>query len=376
MKILVISHEYPPIGGGGSQVVQDICTHLAARGHQIYVITAHYAGLPELEEKDNLTIDRIHSGRTQPYRASFKTMACFIFKSIGHGLKVIRRQQPDLIHAHFAVPAGAAAFILSRITKKPYMITIHGGDVPGGAPQKTDKWFRFVFPFTRLIWKNATRIISVSQQTRRFALQHYPVEIQVIPNGIDTATCQPGDFQPDLPPRLIYIGRFSPEKNAIAVPEILAQLKDLDWNCVMLGDGPQMDQVRASIAENNLQERIRLAGWVTPQEVNQALAKSDILLMPSLLDSMPMAGLQALAMGLALVLSDIGSCPDYIDHGKNGYLVQPGDLQGYASALRELIMDKKKLQRARAASRSHSRNFDLNQAINDYEKIAAEVIQE
>jgi glycosyltransferase involved in cell wall biosynthesis len=372
MKILVISHEYPPIGGGGGQVVADVCTHLAARGHQVYVLTALFGDLARLEVQGNLTIERIPSCRTQAYRAGFATMGCFILKAIGSGSRVIREFHPDVIQAHFAVPAGAAAYVLSDLFHIHYVITAHGGDVPGGAPQKTDKWFRLVQPFTKPFWKKAARVISVSEQTRRFALQHYPVDIQVIPNGIDTQACQPGKFDPKQPPHILYIGRFSPEKNAIAVPAVLERIRDLDWQCAMLGDGPQMEDVKRSLAHSGLSERVELPGWVSPQEVNQWLAKSDILLMPSLLDSMPIAGLQGLAMGLALVLSDIGSCPDYIDEGRNGFLVTPGDVEGYAEALRRLLSDKDLLKNARAASRAHAHRFDLTRAIDDYEKILAE----
>lgn len=372
MKILVISHEYPPIGGGGGQVVADVCAHLAARGHRVYVLTASFGGLARKEVQGNLTIERIPSCRTQAYRAGFATMACFLLKAIGHGSKIIREFRPDVIQAHFAVPAGAAAYVLSGLFRVPYVITAHGGDVPGGAPQKTDKWFRLVQPFTRPFWKQAARVIAVSEQTRRFAQQHYPVDIRVIPNGIDTQACQPGTFNPAQPPRILYIGRFSPEKNAAAVPAILERVRGLDWRCAMLGDGPQMEAVRQSLAQSGLSGRVELPGWVSPQEVNQWLAKSDILLMPSLLDSMPIAGLQGLAMGLALVLSDIGSCPDYIDQGRNGFLVKPGEVDGYAAALRRLLSDKDLLKSARAASRAHAQRFDLTRAIDDYEKILAE----
>ena len=373
MKILVISHEYPPIGGGGGQVVADICSQLAARGHSVHILTALYGDLPRIEEQGHLRIERIPSCRNQSYRAGFMTMACFIIRSTLRGLRIIRAENPDLIHAHFAVPAGAAAWALARLTGKPYIITAHGGDVPGGAPQKTDRWFRYVLPFTRPFWKKAAAVISVSEQTRRFALQHYPVNIQVIPNGIDTNACRPGAFDPQQPPRILYVGRFSPEKNAIAVPQVLARLKELDWDCVMLGDGPQMAEVKTAISANGLQGRIRLTGWVNPQEVMRRMSESDILLMPSLLDSMPVAGLQGLAMGLALVLSDIGSCPEYIDGGRNGFLVKPGDLDGYASALRALLNDKRLLANARTVSRQHARRFDLAKAIDDYESVFSAV---
>ncbi|MDO8972217.1 MAG: glycosyltransferase, partial [Saprospiraceae bacterium] len=227
MKVLVISHEYPPIGGGGGKVVQDLCTGLDNRGYQIYLLTALWENLPKRENSGNLIIERLPSGRTQAFRADFKTMAFFIWKSFWRGLKVIREWQPDLIHAHFAVPAGAAAFMLSVFTRIPYIITAHGGDVPGGAPEKTGGWFRFVLPLTKPVWKRASAIAAVSSQTRQLALMHYAVDIKVIPTGIDPAAYHPGEFSKSKTPTLIYIGRISPEKNPLAVPQVLADLAAL-----------------------------------------------------------------------------------------------------------------------------------------------------
>ena len=375
MKVLVISHEYPPIGGGGGKVVQDLCTGLANRGYQIHLLTALWENLPKREESDGLVIERLPSGRTQSFRADFKAMALFVWKSFWRGLKVIHEWQPDLIHAHFAVPAGAAAFALSVFTRKPYVITAHGGDVPGGAPEKTGGWFRFVLPLTKPVWKRASAIAAVSSQTRQLALKQYTADIQVIPNGIDPKAYKPGKFTPGKTPTIIYIGRFSPEKNALAVPQVLAYLAHLDWNCVMLGDGPQMDEVKALIKEKLLEQRFFLPGWVEPGEVAAWMEKSDILLMPSLREAMPMAGLQALAMGLALVASDIGSVPDILKNGENGFLVKPGDLNGYGEALKKLLGDKTLLESCRVKSREMVTQFEIQRVIAAYADLYQKVLK-
>ena len=376
MKVLVISHEYPPIGGGGGKVVQDLCAGLANRGYQIHLLTALFDNLPKKEESGNLIIERLPSGRTQSFRADFKAMSLFVWKSFWRGLKVIREWQPDLIHAHFAVPAGAAAFALSVFSHKPYIITVHGGDVPGGAPEKTGGWFRYVLPLSKLVWKRASAIAAVSNQTRQLALNHYAVDIKVIPNGIDPAAYHPGEFSKSKTPTIIYIGRFSPEKNALAVPQVLADLAHLDWNCVMLGDGSQMEEVKALVNENHFEKRFTLPGWVKPDEVAAWMEKSDILLMPSLREAMPMAGLQALAMGLVLVASNIGSLPDLVKNGENGFLVTPGDLKGYSEALKKLFGDKALLESCRLKSREMVTQFDIQRVIAAYENLYQEVLKE
>jgi glycosyltransferase involved in cell wall biosynthesis len=373
MKILVLSHEYPPIGGGGGRVVQELSQGLANRGYQIHLLTAHYADQPKMEQSENLVIERLPSWRTQPFRADLKAMGAFIIKSFFRGLKVIQKSHPDLIHAHFAVPAGVSAFLLSKATGVPYILTAHGGDVPGGAPEKTARWFRMVLPFSKLVWNNAAATAAVSEQTRDLALEHYQSEIQVISNGIDTQEMKPTNLDVHSPPRILFIGRFSPEKNATAVPRILAELKHLPWQCAMLGDGTEMDLVRHLIDENNLADRLQLIGWVDSDSVKEHLAKSDILLMPSLREGMPMAALQALSMGLALLLPDKGSCPDLIEN--NGFLLEPGNLQAYTDSLEKLLADKDLLAKFKITSRQLSEKFDIHLTVDAYDKLISEVIR-
>ena len=65
----------------------------------------------------------------------------------------------------------------------PYVLTAHLGDIPGASPEKTKKWFQYIQPFTPPIWKNAARVIAVSEFSRTMALKSYNVPIDVIPNG-------------------------------------------------------------------------------------------------------------------------------------------------------------------------------------------------
>src|SRR5574339_893356 len=167
MRILVLVHEFPPVGGGGGRVAEDICGKLAKRGHEVRVLTTHIKGLPYEEERNGFRITRFRSLRMEPYRASFLSMAVYVLAGLWVGLRLIGSFKPDMIHAHFAVPAGALAWILSRLTRIPYVLTAHLGDVPGGVPEKTDHWFRWVLPFTYPIWKRARRAVSVSEYTRQ-----------------------------------------------------------------------------------------------------------------------------------------------------------------------------------------------------------------
>jgi glycosyltransferase involved in cell wall biosynthesis len=212
--------------------------------------------------------------------------------------------------------------------------------------------------------------VAVSEHTRTLARQRYPaVDIQVIPNGVDVQALVPPDLNPGRPPRLVFAGRFVAQKAPLQVIRTLASLRDLPWTCTMLGDGPLRPQVEREIAANGLQERIRLPGWVTPQSVVETFGRSDVLFMPSLSEGLPVVGVQALAMGLAVVASRVGGFGELVEDGENGFLHAPQDQSGFAASLQALIEDPDRLGRFRSVSRARAVNFDICAVGQAYEAV-------
>ncbi|RJP48020.1 MAG: glycosyltransferase family 4 protein [Anaerolineaceae bacterium] len=376
MRLLVITHEYPPIGGGGGAAARDICRGLARRGHEVKVLTAHFKRLPTRESDQDVDVIRLRSWRGQPFRASLPEMGTFVLASLWAGRRLTRVWQPDAIHAHFAVPAGAAAWMLSRSTCVPYIVTAHLGDVPGGVPEKTDNWFRWLLPFTHRIWRDAARVVAVSNYTRGLALKHYNVPIDVIPNGVDVSALAPRGLKVNNPPHIVFAGRFVAQKNPLLVPRVLATLKDLRWECSMLGDGALLEETRAEIARLGLVDRVHLPGWVTPQNVLVEFARSDILFMPSRAEGLPVVGVQALASGLALIVGRTGGFADLVSDGENGFLHDADDADGLASSLHSLLSDPAALLSARQKSLALARTFDIEHIVDEYEKILLSINRE
>ena len=374
MRILTVIYEFPPIGGGGGQAAYDICKGLAARGHDVTVLTAHMQGLPFQETVDGIRVIRISSLRTESFRATFTTMLAFVLAGLWAGLRLIYLYRPAIIHTHFAVPSGALAWALSILTGIPYILTAHLGDVPDAVPEKTGNWFRWLKPFTKPIWRCAKKVIAVSEFTRQLALKHYSVDIQVIPNGADVLHLVPAEIELNEPPHLVFAGRFVPQKNPITIVKILAQLKDLNWTCSMLGDGPMLADIKQEITKQGMSERFILPGWITPEEVLHQFSKSDILFMPSSSEGLPVVGVQALAKGLAIVASRIGGFIDLVDHARNGYLIEVQDKMAFSQALRELISKPEILLQFRKASVIKSRDFDIQKVVDQYQMIMQDVV--
>jgi L-malate glycosyltransferase len=368
MRILVLNHEYPPIGGGGGQACKNLADELVRRGHELTILTAHFRGLPREEGSPQLRIVRLPSLRKYPFKVGFLGMSVYILASIIQGLRTIRQWKPQMIHAHFAVPAGASAFVLHKLTGIPYILTVHLGDVPGAVPEKTDRWFRWIFPFTIPVWKNASKVIAVSDFTAALARDHYPIKPVVIPNGIPLDPYG-GSPSPHQPPGIVFAGRFVPQKNLFVFLEILDSVRDLDWNCVMLGDGPLFDVVVARARELGLSDRISFPGWVNPEVLALYFEQADLLLMPSLSEGLSVVGVQALASGLAIFASNIGGFSGLVVNDQNGFLADVDDLSQFKKSTRVFLENPQMLLKARLLSKEMVCKFDIRSVADQYEMI-------
>ncbi len=369
MRILVLVHEFPPVGGGGGRVAEDLCGKLARRGHEVKVLTTHLKGLPYEEERNGFRVLRFWSLRREPYRASFLSMAVYVLAGLWAGGRLIGSFRPDVIHGHFAVPAGALAWILSRLTGIPYILTVHLGDVPGGVPEKTKEWFRWIYPFTPRIWRDAKEIVAVSEFTRQLALRKYKEKIRVVPNGVDLSTLMPKQISLNDPPRIVFAGRFMEQKNPVQFVRTLGELKGLKWCGTMIGDGPLMQDVKCAITDYGLQDRFEFTGWLDPTDVLNWFDKSDILFMPSRSEGLPVVGVQALAKGLAIVASRVGGFVDLVDEARNGYLIEETETAKFSALLSSLLSDPGRLLSFRNASLEKAGSFGLEQVVKEYENI-------
>lgn len=369
MKILVIIYEFPPIGGGGGRAAYDVCVELAKRGYKITVLTAHMQDLPKQEVVEGIHVLRVPSLRKEAFRATFLTMFAYIVCGFWAGVKHIQQNRPDIIHSHFAVPSGALAWVLSVLTNTPYILTAHLGDVPGGVPEKTDAWFRWLKPFTKPIWKRAKTVVAVSEYTRSLAIKHYPIPIKVIPNGTTLIYLNPSKIVIHQPIQIVFAGRFVPQKNPLMIVKVLSKLKGLNWHCTMLGDGPLFEDTKQLISTYQLQNQFTLLGWVTPQDVLNQFSKSDILFMPSQSEGLPVVGVQALAYGVAFVVSEIGGFVDLVNNEENGFLIPVKDLDIFVNVLRNLLSNPEQLHKFRLASLEKAKQFDIQVVVNQYEEL-------
>ncbi|MGC1481222.1 MAG: glycosyltransferase family 4 protein [Chthoniobacterales bacterium] len=368
MRILCLNYEYPPVGGGGGRAAAQINAELVTRGHDVRVQTAGLKHLPAREAVDGVEIFRTQSYRKKEDTCTVPEMALFLMTSFAPTLRHVREWKPDVIHVHFAVPTGALAWVVRLVTKTPYVLTAHLGDVPGGVPEQTAGLFRMIQPLTIPIWKRAAAVTAVSRFVADLAEGAYGRRPEVIPNGIRLDP-RPQIERRDLP-KILMVGRLSEQKNPVLGIEALSSCREYAWELNVIGDGPLRGDVEQAVVSNGLVDRVTFDGWLDSEGVRARMSGADILLMTSRSEGLPMAAIEALNHGLAIVSTRIPGVADLVDHGKNGVLAD-GDPQAIGKVLRPLLENPEQLLEARRASAARASEFDLATIAASYERVLA-----
>jgi glycosyltransferase involved in cell wall biosynthesis len=238
-------------------------------------------------------------------------------------------------------------------------------------PEQTGDLFRWIKPLTVPIWKGAAGTTAVSSFVAGLAEKAYGISPKIILNGMELPV--PAALKTHEPTRLLMVGRMSVQKNPLLTVQALGLLKDLSWHCTMIGDGPLLAEVKSDAVRLGILERIDFKGWASAEEVSEAMGKSDVLLIPSLSEGLPMVAVEALAHGLAIVGSRIGGLADVAIGGENAFLFDLTEgASGLAAALRIPLESADALARARRASSAMASRFDLERSLDAYERVLGE----
>lgn len=366
MKILVLCYEYPPIGGGGGRVAAQVAKEMVRRGHEVRFLTSGMPHLPKRIDDEGVEVHRIPSFRRKEDTCSVPEMGLYLLTGFFPALRQAWSWKPDVIHVHFAVPTGVLALVLYIFTRRPYVITAHLGDVPGGVPEQTEGLFKLVNPFVRPVWKRAARVTAVSSFVAGLARKAYEVNAEVILNAVRMPCAT--EVQLAQPRRLLFVGRLSVQKNPLLAIEALVLVKDLPWTLEVIGEGPLGDEMRKKVSDLQLTDRITFLGWQSGDQVALKMAQADILFMTSLHEGLPMVAVEALHHGLALIGSDIGGMQDVVSEGRNGFLCAL-NAPAFAEKLRTVLTVPEKLLSLKKASLLKAKDFDFRASMNRYESI-------
>ncbi|MBK8619744.1 MAG: glycosyltransferase family 4 protein [Anaerolineales bacterium] len=367
MKILIINSEYPPIGGGAGNASANVARCLAALGHDVTVLTAHFIGQPKLEIREGVTIYRIPALRRRQDRSGALEQLAFIASASFWTLNWARQNKPNATLAFFGVPSGAVAWLLKKIYRIPYIVSLRGGDVPGFRPYDFKTFHKLIGPFLRIIWHQADAVIANSNGLRDLAIAFdSSIEIPIIPNGVDGSHYK-NDSREWSPARLFSVGRIVYQKGLDLGLRALAQLKDLNWEWRIAGDGPQIDSLKSLAQELGISDRVIFLGWQSREELTRWYHHSNLFLFPSRHEGMPNAVLEAMSSGLPVVATRIAGSEELVLDGVTGLLVNAEDVDSLRDGLSRLIVEEKtRIQMGQASRQRVEKEYSWENVARQY----------
>jgi glycosyltransferase involved in cell wall biosynthesis len=277
--------------------------------------------------------------------------------------RAAKDRRVDLVHINLA--SGGSALrkaMLGRCARWlgiPYVVHLHSG--------RFDRFWPAVGPrFAAAIdrfFAESEAIVVLGQYWVDMIVSRVPsarAKIVVLPNATSPQPrdCKlPGDGQV----RITFLGKLGPNKGTPVLLQALAGLRDrTDWVATIGGNGA-VEESRALAQKLGIADRVLFPGWLDTQSVAKQLGQTDIFVLPSLSEGLPMAILEAFAWGIPVVTTPVGCVPEVVRHNHNGIIVPSGDASELAQALRRLIQDPV-LRRSLgdASRRDHAKRFDIN----------------
>jgi glycosyltransferase involved in cell wall biosynthesis len=331
MRILTISYEYPPIGGGGSVVAGELALELASMGHIIEVVTSRMHGLPTVEDSQGVRVHRVACWRRYRHYTTMAELFTTLLPTYRKAAALIRARRPDVLHAHFVFPSGLVAWLLARRFRLPYVLTAHGSDVPGYNPDRFQRSHVLLRPLWRRIVRGAAVVVAPSCYLANLIRAHIGIDVRVIPNGHHTLA-DPGKTRRR---RVLAVARLFPRKGVQHLIEAVHDL-DSDWEFVVAGDGPYRPQLEALAAKGRPQ--FRFVGFVDRETLRDLYEQARILVFPSVRENCPMVLLEAMDAGCAVITSDAEGCAEVIADA--GIVVPAGDPGAIRHALEDLMADE------------------------------------
>ncbi len=364
---------YPTHGGSGV-IASELALGLAQRGHEVHIVS--YATPFRLASfHQNVFIHEVEVSsyplfKYPPYALSLATKL----------VDVSRQYGLDLIHAHYAVPHAASAYLAKKMVgseKLKTVTTLHGTDI---TLVGLDKSFYQVIKFNIEESDGVTAVSEYLQKRTQdeFAIQR---EIRVIHNFVDTERysrsanhCAKDHFAPNGEKILMHASNFRPVKRVTDVVRIFARIREqLPVKLLLVGEGPERLFVQQLVKELKLSEDVLFLG--EQEYIGQLMNCADLFFLPSEQESFGLVALEAQSCGVPVIGAATGGLPEVVEDGKTGFLLPVGDISGMAQKSLELLSRNDQYEAFHKASRTRVLDyFDSKLIIPQYEAFYEEIL--
>jgi len=360
---------YPTFGGSGV-LATELGKALAQKNHQVHFITY------QQPVRLNGFIPNIFYHEVQvptyplfdypPYETALASAM----------VDVIKNNNLDLLHVHYAIPHASAAYMAKKILeaegkKIPVITTLHGTDI---TLVGRDKTYAPVVAFS-INQSDAITAVSNNLRDETRKIFHIEKEIEVIYNFVDVQRFarKPIDaFKKVIAPNgeriLLHASNFRKLKRVPDVVKIFYEVqKEIAAKLLFVGDGPERQAAEELARSLGVCEEIRFVG--KQEQMEDILAIADLFLLPSEYESFGLAALEAMAAGVPVVSSNAGGLSEINIDGETGYMANVGEVLTMSRMALDILKDDETLNAFKKRSAAHAKTYDIGNIVPIYEKL-------
>jgi N-acetyl-alpha-D-glucosaminyl L-malate synthase BshA len=313
---------YASVGGSGV-VATELARALAARGHELHVISSE----PPFRWQDGVPRLSFHPVVVPSYPLFREPQ--YLLALANTIARVADQHRLDIVHAHYAVPHATAAYLSAEMLRsgdsaaRPRTVTtLHGTDI---TLVGSDRSYAWVVGFSI---ERSDMVTAVSESLRADTVSALGIRhpIEVIPNFLDCAAYRrrfderlrrqlcPGDEA-----LLVHMSNFRPVKRVDAVLEVFRQVhRATPARLLLIGDGPDRPAIEQRTRDAGLDDDVVFIG--EEHDPVRWLSVADLFLLPSAQESFGLAALEAMACEVPVIASNAGGLPEIIHNGVNGFV--------------------------------------------------------
>jgi 1,2-diacylglycerol 3-alpha-glucosyltransferase len=385
MRIAYLTQSYPPMISGAAILVERLARSMAMRGHQVLVIAASDKKHPYASYQENLTVARLRS-IFNPLRVGQRFLLYPRFKI----LRALNEFCPDIIHTHDPLLIGQLGLEYAHRGRIPILLTVH--QVPWFAASYLPNITgirsvseSILWAYARRMQRRFTSVITPSHTVSDLAARKTGIQPTIISNGIALKTFHPRVSSDDntairkslgLSPKvpvILHVGRLDIEKNVERVIQAAAQaMQQTEAHLLIVGDGSQKHALMQICETLKIAGRAHLPGYITLQEgLPEIYRLASLFVTASEIEVQSLVLLEAIASGLPIVAVRATFVPEIVQAGVNGFLVEPGNINGLANAISVILKNPQQGYEMGRISRKIADKHDIRISMDLHEQLYA-----
>ena len=390
MRIALVSQEYPPETGHGGIATQTFAkaTGLAARGHEVFVVTRSADGVRRERSDRGVTVLRIVGSHDWSHVATEPAQWLVWSVDVAAELAALHRSvQLDLVDVPDYGGEGYVHLVNQAAwSRVPTVVHLHGPiamlsatigwPLPGSVLQVVGSHME------QTCLSLADAVISSSECSLRWCAQKYAFDgakVPILHMGVDTDLFRPfADSPAHARPTIVFAGRLAASKGVEALLEAALTLVD-EWPALRLvligrGEPDMLARLRGRVAAAGHPDLLDLRGHLSHRELAKQLPHADVFAAPSAYEGGPgLVYLEAMACGLPVIACTGSGAAEVVDSGRTGLLVTPGDQDELVQALRSLLGPQGRAL-GRAGRRRAVELYDVGERVVRLEEFYQDVV--